>query len=178
LDVGKVITITGAGNSTNNASVVISGVSSLNGNANISCYYSFNNEGYGNTITLVVNDNFIDERAPINGSIASKYITRQINLINPSKYMRVMFSASIPKDSTIDVYYRTGTGSLISTNWTKFSSPLSAITKTKNTNLFTDLTYEVDALPSFTTAAVKLVMRSDNTSAVPLIKDLRIIACP
>ena len=88
-----------------------------------------------------------------------------------------MFAASVPKDANIDVYYRAGTGALGTTNWTMVA-PMSPIVKTKDVGLFTDVTYEVDDMPSFTTLAVKIVMRSDNTSAVPLVKDLRIIACP
>lgn len=177
LDVGKTLTITNASNSVNNASVVVSGVSVNGANANVSCFYSFGTE-FGSNVSIVVGDNHIDERAPFNGSFASKYITRQINLVNASKYIRIMFAASVPKDADLEVYYRAGTGSLGTTNWILITSPLSPIVKTKDPSLFTDVTYEVEDVPSFTTLAVKIVMKSDNTSAVPLIKDLRIIACP
>jgi hypothetical protein len=53
-----------------------------------------------------------------------------------------------------------------------------AIVKTTDTTYFTDVTCELDNIPAFTTAAVKLVFRSSNTSAIPRVKDLRIIACP
>jgi hypothetical protein len=176
LDVGKTLTITRASNPTNNTTAVISGVTVNGANANITCVYSFANETGANVI-ISVGDNHIDELAPFNGSIASKYITRQINLVNASKYVRIMFAASVPKDANIDVYYRAGTGVLGTTNWT-LVTPMSPIIKTKDVALFTDVTYEIDDIPSFTTLAVKIVMRSDNTSAVPLVKDLRIIACP
>lgn len=177
-DVGKTLVITGAGITTNNATVVISQVSNtLTGNANISCFYSFATETAGNAITLTIKDNFVDERAPRYTSAASKYLTRQINLANPSQYLRVMFAASVAPESNIDVYYRSGTSDLSTTNW-KQMTPTTAIVKTTDATYFTDVTCELDNIPAFTTAAVKLVFRSSNTSAIPRVKDLRVIACP
>jgi len=41
---------------------------------------------------------------------------------------------------------------------------------------FTDATYDLTNLASFTAIQIKLVMRSTNTAKVPTIKDLRVIA--
>ena len=89
-----------------------------------------------------------------------------------------MLSATIPQQADIDVYYKTGTANLFDTNWIKFDSSLSPIVKTQDQTYFTDVEYEIDDLPAFTTVAIKLVFRSTTTAWVPLIKDLRIIACP
>lgn len=178
IDAGKTISIEGAGNPTNNAIVVVSRVTNIAGTANILCFYPFATESTGNAITLIVRENFIDERAPRNGSAAAKYITRQLNLKNSSKYLKVMFAATVPQQANVDVYYRTGTGSLFDTNWIQFTSPLSDIVKTQDQTFFTDVEYEIDDIPAFTTVAVKIVLRSTSTAWVPLIKDLRIIACP
>ncbi len=89
-----------------------------------------------------------------------------------------MFAATVPQQANIDVYYRTGTGSLFDTNWTQFVLPITDIVKTQDQTFFTDVEYEIDDIPAFTTVAVKIVLRSTTTAWVPLIKDLRIIACP
>jgi hypothetical protein len=178
IDAGKTISISGAGNTNNNATVVVSSITNQSGTANIACYYSFTTESTGNAITMVVRENFIDERAPRNGSAVAKYITRQLNLKNSSKYLRIMFAATVPSQADIDVYYRTGTSNLTDTNWTQITTPISAIVKTQDQTYFTDVEYEVENLAAFTTIAVKLVLRSSSTAWVPLIKDLRIIACP
>ena len=178
---GKTVSISGAATPANNANVVVSEVQLQNGVANVSFYYSFTTEAIGGPVSLVQKDNFVDERAYMGGSAASKYITRQINLQYPSKYLRIMFSANVPKNSNIDVYYRTlAQGSNKALNATNFTlvSPITDIVKTNDPGLFTDVMYEVDNLPAFTAVAVKLVFRSSSTSDIPSVKDLRVIACP
>ena len=179
---GKTITLTNVGgNPTNNANVVISSVKNLNGVANVTCFYTFATELSGNAYTLVQKENFVDERAPQNGSAAAKYITRQLNFQNPSKYLRIMFAANAPAGTSIDVYYRTlvlgSQAPLKDVNFVQVT-PVTAIVPTNDPSQFTDITYEIDNLPAFSAAAVKIVFRSSNSSQIPTIKDLRIIACP
>ena len=45
------------------------------------------------------------------------------------------------------------------------------------TDNFTDITYEASDLESFDVLAVKIVFRSSLTSAIPKLRDLRIVAC-
>lgn len=178
---GKTVVITGASTPANNASAVVSEVLLQNGIANVSFYYSFTTESVGGPVTLVQKDGFIDERAYTGGSAASKYITRQINLQNPSKYLRIMFSANVPKNANIDVYYRTlAQGSNKALNTTNFTllNPITDIVKTNDPGLFTDVMYEADNLPAFTAIAIKIVFRSSNSSDIPSVKDLRVVACP
>ena len=92
-----------------------------------------------------------------------------------------MFAANAPAGTAIDVYYRTLVlGSFIPLKDVNFvqASPTSPITATSDPSQFTDITYEIDNLPAFSAAAVKIVFRSSNSSQIPSIKDLRIIACP
>jgi hypothetical protein len=58
-------------------------------------------------------------------------------------------------------------------------TPDSAIVKVDNGNpTFSDITYTLTGMQSYDTIAVKLVMTSTNSSAVPIIKDFRVISCP
>ena len=182
INVGKTVVISGAANPTNNATVVVSSVSNVSGTATVRFFdMSFVTETAGAAVTIVQKDNFIDERAYGGGSAAAKYVTRQINLENPSQYLRIMFNANVPPGTNIDVYYKTLTqGSNVPlglTNYQKatYTKPLFFTT---DNNLFTDAMCEIENLPLFSAVAVKLVFRSNNTSYVPRVKDLRVIVCP
>jgi hypothetical protein len=79
------------------------------------------------------------------------------------------------------MYYKTCTGDSAQLNNTKYTLMTAdgAVTKVDNGNpTFSDLTYTLTGMASFDTIVVKIVMNSSNTSAVPIIKDFRIIACP
>jgi hypothetical protein len=124
---------------------------------------------------------FVDEIAPVGSSTHSKYVSKIINLENPSSYIRTKLAANIPDGSDLLVYYKTiGVGSVHSPetmNWTLFS-PDKVITKVQVGNeTFTDIDYSIVGLAAFDALQIKLVMKSTNSSAVPRVKDLRIIAC-
>lgn len=179
---GKSIMITNVGgNATNNANVLISSVVNKDGIANVETYYTFISENPGNAITIVQREGYVDERAPVGGLNVAKYVTRQINLKNPSRFLKILFSANTPKQGEIDVYYRTlPVGSLTPLSEQNYVliSPVENLVKTDNPSLYSDVNYEIDDIPSFTAVAIKIVFRSTNSSKVPSIKDLRIIACP
>lgn len=179
---GKVVRIVNVGgNVLNSANVTIRSVSNFAGVANVNTYYNFVSENPGNTITIKQFEGYVDERAPMGGLNAAKYVTRQINLTNPSKFLKIMFNSNIPLQGEIDLYYRTlPIGSLKPLNEEGYiyAAPLVPHTKTDSPSIYTEVNYEIDNIPSFTAVAVKLVFRSTNTSKVPSIKDLRIIACP
>ena len=58
-------------------------------------------------------------------------------------------------------------------------NPDSAIVKVENGNTaFSDIDFTLTGLTPFDGLVVKIVMTSSNSCAVPIVKDLRIIACP
>jgi hypothetical protein len=181
LHVGKSLQI--LSNAGVNANVIISRVSNdERGNANVEVYYTFATQPVSsNVVTLLQRDSFIDERAYLGGSSAAKYVTRSIRLEYPSKFLKILFAANVPKEGDIDVYYRTlnlgSFESLESTNYI-LATPVNPITYTENPEVFTDVEYDIDNIPLFNALTVKIVFRSSNSSQVPSIKDLRIIACP
>jgi hypothetical protein len=181
LHVGKSLQI--LSNAGVNANVIISRVSNdERGNANVEVYYTFATQPVSsNVVTLLQRDSFIDERAYLGGSSAAKYVTRSIRLEYPSKFLKILFAANVPKEGDIDVYYRTlnlgSFESLESTNYI-LATPVNPITYTENPEVFTDVEYDIENIPLFNALTVKIVFRSSNSSQVPSIKDLRIIACP
>lgn len=181
LNVGKSLQI--SSNAGVNANVVISRVTNdLTGNANVYVYSTFPTQTEtANVVTLIQRDSFVDERAYLGGSAAAKYVTKQVTLQNPSRFLKILFSANVPKEAEIDVYYRTldlGSSEPLGLKNYTLAQPEFSIAKTENPRNFSDVNYEIDDLPLFTAVAVKIVFRSSNSSQVPSIKDLRIIACP
>jgi hypothetical protein len=132
----------------------------------------------GTTIQLI--NLFSDEISPLGSSAASKYVTNVVKLDLPSTFAKIRFSANIPSDANVSVYYKTtlsASGTMDKTKYT-LASPITPAVKVENGNeTFYDVDYSLTNLNPFDAIQVKLVMNSTNTSAVPRIKDLRIICC-
>jgi hypothetical protein len=176
--------------------VVISG-STTAGNSGTYLVTGYTDDGTTGTITLSgfsgtaesavsgtavsVKEQFYDEITPEGSSSLSKYVTTPVKLANPSTYVRIKFAANIPAESDVLVYYKTCTGDSKQLSTTKYTlvSPDSTIAKVELGNkIFSDINYTLTGIAAFDTIVVKIVMKSTNSSAVPLVKDLRIIACP
>jgi hypothetical protein len=102
-------------------------------------------------------------------------------LANPSNFFRIRYAGNIPSEANVLVYYKTSpvgsTLDLDQINWT-LSDPDAPIKKVQNGDgTFTDIDYSEEGLAQFDSFAIKIVMQSTNSSAIPRIKDLRIIAC-
>jgi len=112
------------------------------------------------------------------GSAAAKYITRKIELNNEAALIDVYLGVNRPSDSNIDVYYKvqaagddTNFDTLV---WT-VATPTTAIA-VNDGGVFTEAHYAIDPTIDFTNFAIKIVLRSKNSSNVPKCTDLRAIA--
>jgi len=132
----------------------------------------------GTTVQLI--NLFSDEISPMGSSAASKYVTNVVKLALPSTFAKIRFSANIPSGADVSVYYKTtlsASGTMDKTKYT-LASPITPAVKVENGNeAFYDVDYSLTNLNPFDAIQVKLVMNSTNSSAVPRIKDLRIICC-
>lgn len=120
---------------------------------------------------------YTSEIAPFGGSTTSKYVTKKVNLARSSDLLRIMFSAIVPNEAEIDVYYKVGQSTdseLVSSRYFR-ATPTTPYSKSNIK--YSNAIYDIEGLEPFTSIVVKLVMRSTKTSKVPRIKDLRIIAC-
>jgi hypothetical protein len=123
---------------------------------------------------------FTDEITPIGSSAAAKYVTNAVKLALPSTFVKVRFAANVPSGSDVDIYYKTTLGAAGTLDKTKYTlaTPVIPAVKVENGNeTFFDVDYSITNMTPFDAIQVKIVMRSINSSAVPRIKDLRIIAC-
>jgi hypothetical protein len=103
-------------------------------------------------------------------------VTKKINFSRPSEMLKIMFSAMIPTEAEVEIYYKTGVG--VSGDFIE-SAYKRAIPNsyTKSTAEFAEVVADVEDLSPFDSVMVKLVMKSINKSQVPRIKDFRVIAC-
>ena len=128
-----------------------------------------------NKVTVTWLSHFKSEYAALGGSTHSKYVTKKINFSRPSEMLRIMFSAVIPNDAEVEIYYKTASGvsgDFIASRYYK-ATPSSY---TKSENEFTEVVANVENLEPFDSVMVKLVMKSINKARVPRIQDFRVIA--
>ena len=177
--VGKFLTITGAstGTSTRLITAVAPDGSSIT--------FSAAPAAVTGNVTLTQRERFVDEIAPLEGSVYSKYVTKKINLTNdtqfPADFLRVRFSANIPAEASVDVYYKTSVigsnSSFESVPYTLMTPDAPIINASNSSEQFFDISYSQENMQAFDAIQLKIVMKSTNSSEVPRIKDLRIIAC-
>jgi hypothetical protein len=131
--------------------------------------------------TVVVRNTFIDEISPLGSSTHSKYVTKKISLATPATSMKIRLAANVPSKSNVLVYYRTspvGTKDAYSTIDYVLASPDTPITKVGfGDTTMSDVEYTLNGLTAFDSFTVKIVMQSTNSSEVPTVKDLRVVAC-
>jgi hypothetical protein len=173
--VGKYLTIAGAssGTSTRLVTAIAADGSSIT--------FSAAPSAVTGNVTLTQRERFVDEIAPIEGSTYSKYVTKKVNLANASNFLRVRFAGNIPADASVEVYYKTA---VLGSNSSFESVPYSLMTvdspvvnASNSSDQFFDIAYSQDNMQAFDAVQLKLVLKSSNSSEVPRIKDLRVIAC-
>ena len=180
IQVGKYVTIDiPAVSSVNEGTWLVTDVNATSGN--VTLYTTGATLAATNATTISVNKMFVDEIAPVGSSTHSKYVSKIINLENPSTYIRVRLAANVPDEADLLVYYKTvGVGAAHNpetVNWILFNAD-KGIVKVQNGNeTFNDVDYSIVGLAPFDAVQIKLVMKSTNSSAVPRVKDLRIICC-
>lgn len=133
-----------------------------------------------NTVNFPIE--FAPETAP-NGTVAAKHVTIPVGLAEAAVGLKVFVGANVPTVADIDLYYRTlAPGEdveLDTVNYIK-ATPDNELPKSDNRNTFREYQYTIGGLAGnlnpFTTFQLKVVMRSQNSSKVPRIKDIRAIA--
>ena len=181
IGIGKYVTISSATSSGNNGTFLVTGFTDDGTTATLTLNTTFTGEAAVSGTTVTTRILFADEIAPVGSTSISKYVTTPVKFANSSTYVRVMISANLPAESNVAVYYKTCTGDASQLTTTKYTLMTAdgVITKVDNGDpTFSDITYTLTGMNSFDTMQVKLVMTSTNSSAVPIIKDFRLIACP
>jgi hypothetical protein len=122
---------------------------------------------------------FVSELSPTGASSLCRYITRKITLDQSATALKIIFSANRPDGSIIETYYKTQVAGsdqkFEELPWIAATGEVIPLT-TENTSTFKDYEYLDESLTPFTLVAVKVVLKSQNSSKVPRIRDFRVIA--
>lgn len=133
-----------------------------------------------NTVNFPIE--FAAETDP-DGTAAAKHVTIPVGLAEAAVGLKVFVGANVPTVADIDLYYRTLSPGedveLDTVNYIK-ATPDNELPKSDNRDTFREYQYTIGGLAGtlnpFTTFQLKIVMRSQNSSKVPRIKDIRAIA--
>ena len=115
------------------------------------------------------------------GTHAAKHVTKSVVLEESAVGLKILFAANRPTEAEFEVYYRIGTAddNLSTISWVAVGQEGSNPGDNDKTT-YREYEYlaggQAGALDAFTKFQVKIVMTSTNSSKIPAIKDLRIIA--
>ena len=151
-------------------------------------------------ISLVLTSNMVDDQAqvvtagknvPLNyvpesnaqsGSMLSKHITIPVTLAEEAVGLKILLAANRPSVADFDVYVRVQDGSadtIFGSQWS-LVNPENSIPSDDNPDVFREYTYLDGGVGGtndpFDRFQLKIVFKSTNSSKVPIIKDLRVIA--
>jgi hypothetical protein len=125
---------------------------------------------------------YVNELQPKGATSANaRYITNPVSLATSSNSIHTLLAVMLPYGSQVDVYYKILP---INTNDTFDNQAYVLMTPDPDTDFspaqnigdFKDFYWKSDFIGEFTTFAIKIVLRSTNSSTVPLCKSLRVIA--
>ena len=171
----KGTTITTANSAVNSGSFRVLDV--IDSGANILVAGNITTAAAGNVITITNGRSFIAEEAATGGSALAKYITRQVDFVNPSTSINLRMDVAKPINSYVKVYYKTKLVGESTDLSTKEYVELPGITIPDSLGgEFFEITRQVDDLAQFTSIVFKIVLLSDDSADVPKCKNLRIIA--
>lgn len=181
IPVGRYIALTGASNGANNTLFRVIGTGASGVFLQNAATGSTTTVAQGSgvtTITVTQRITMVDEIAAIGSSALSKYVSRRINLENSSTYLRVRLAALIPTGAAVEVYYRTSlSGSTTDLTKVPYTLLVPDATIPNSFTAFTDVNYTLTNMTPFDGISLKIVLKSTNSSMVPRVKDLRVIAC-
>lgn len=174
---GRYINVSGFATGSNNGKFLVTDVAA--DGSYIQVNSTLTNVDSGPAITINSLDRYVDEIAPVGSSSLAKYVSKKINIKNPSTFLKIRFAADVGELANIDVYYKTQpVGSLTDFNNQTYTlaTPDSAAVKSNN-GQYSDVEYNISNLEEFNAVQVKLVMNSTSTSDIVKVKDLQIIGC-
>ena len=117
------------------------------------------------------------EEHPSAGTNEAKYVTKTVELLNTSDAIKFIADIQRPNNTFVDVYHKTGTtlSTFDSEPWVLATNDLSVVSFSDGYN-YNETVYNITPSSAFTLFAIKIVMRSTNTSDIPKIQQLRAIA--
>lgn len=124
---------------------------------------------------------YMPENVKLGGSVAAKYQTNKITVENASIGFRVLITAVVMDKTIMEVWYKKqgpyDTGLFSDIEWELLIEPDYFVPLSENESDFREYTFskELDDGDEFTSLAVKIIMKSTDSTKVPILDDLRVI---
>lgn len=133
------------------------------------------------TVSTIIKvlDRYFNELTPVGGSTINKYVTRKMRFANPCTSFKIIYDADIPLETDVKVYYKLNpAGTETDFNFTEYEIAQATTPSSlkSNTGIFAENDIELSNLPEFDALTVKITMTSTDSTKVPRLKELRIIA--
>lgn len=171
LKVGQTIRISGAVTA-NNKTVTITSVDSTG------TYITTSPAGYTvetKNITIDTSDRYFDEISEY-GTAEAKYIMKPLRLSNAALGLKVYFDVNVAPNASFDLYYRVASnGNSLDGTWTQ-ATPVDAVSFNTSREIYDGMVYTISTSVPFDSAQIKIVMRSSDSTKVPTIRQIRMIA--
>jgi len=135
------------------------------------------NDATGNSADYTARGTYVADTEAQSTSNLAKYITKRVVLNEEADLLDIYVNVNKPDSANIDIYYKVAddtTTDFDAVDWILATSD--KVIPTNNGGEYTEMHYEVDPSKSFDSFSVKIVLRSENSSSVPTVKDFRAIA--
>ena len=129
------------------------------------------------TYTITNGRNFIAEEAAFDGSVYSKYITRQVDFINPCTAFKFIVDTIKPDEAAINFYYKTSeVGDTIELKDKEYRPINNVVVRTSFAGEYYETAQLVEGLAQFDAIAFKITFTSTDSAKIPKIRNLRVVA--
>ena len=124
---------------------------------------------------------FVDSTEPDGDNNAFVYCTRKVSLATPGTAVKVMLDAFRPANTNIKLLYKVlendNSTPFDDIGWNYFNGTgLPDIAVGEDARNFKEYNYTIEGIAEFSAFAIKIVGQSNNSTAVPLVSNLRAIA--
>lgn len=125
-----------------------------------------------------INNDFTDEEITGEGKAIAKYVTKRVVLSTPATGTKVFLTAQRPVNGTIKVFfkYKADANQAETFGEQDYIEMIPEQYPSGSGSDFREYVFTIDELEDFSMFAVKVVLLSDSTTDIPLIKDFRAIA--
>ena len=148
----------------------------LDAGANILVAGTVTTAAAGNVISITNGRGFVAEEAATGGSALARYITRQVDLINPSTSINMRLDISKPSNSNVKIYYKTKlVGEAADLNTKEYVEITGLVIPDSLSGEFFEVEKQIDGEAQFTSIVFKIVLLSDDSADIPKCKNLRAI---
>jgi len=143
----------------------------------------------GGTTTLThskTHFKYVPETESFGCSTSARYMTKQVTLNDPAENIKIYFGAVREQEADIDVFFKTRSPYEVTEwneiDWIRIDSPDENVSISQNRDDFKDYEFTLDIsdpdsliAEPFNAVSVKIVMKSTNSTQVPIFTDFRLV---